>query len=387
MTLERAYRRLLACYPWEHRRRYEREMLGVLLDDAAPGQRHPRPREVSDLLRGAAQTRIRYAVTAFSDRRWRDAAAVLGLLAPLALLAYTARPVLFDLSLRLTAGDWYDAGRMLQWHSGPRAIAWAMVVILALAGARKMTAACAWTAAALEGVRALGDYTGLLDTLGAAEGHGSFFSRHGYFSVHALWPVILAMVAAAALTLTSGRVGARPIGRGRVVLLCGAALLGAGAPTIDFVAYGNFALLGGSGQGPHTVWIFTRSVNYVEALSLLAGLALGLCVVFSTPAPLRRRVLALLAPVAATLLLTRVGFTDVGLLTGPLGAPGGFLPTQWLALALTPPLTLVLAVTLVHRREMTLRLLALGRAADRRANAVPPVTRRRADSPRDRHTL
>ena len=41
--LELRYRRLLALLPWEHRRRYEDEMLGVLLDGAKEGQRRPRP--------------------------------------------------------------------------------------------------------------------------------------------------------------------------------------------------------------------------------------------------------------------------------------------------------------------------------------------------------
>ena len=39
--LERRYRRLLACYPVEHRRVYGEEMIGVLLASTPNGQRQP----------------------------------------------------------------------------------------------------------------------------------------------------------------------------------------------------------------------------------------------------------------------------------------------------------------------------------------------------------
>lgn len=353
MTLERAYRRLLACYPWEHRRQYEQEMLGVLLDDAAPGQRRPRMREVVDLLLGALRTRIRYAITDVTDRRWHDAVAVLSLLAPLAMIAYTTRPLLLVVGGWLVTGYWEDVGLLLQWHSAPRAAAWGVVLAVALLN-RWIAAAFAWAAVALEAVRAFDDYLG--DSWGYV----------GY-SVHDLWPLALALLAATALTVGSARAGAALLGRRRCVLLGGAALLGTTAPTLGLLAYHTPWLPGGD---LHAVWIFSHAATYPEALMLVTGLAAGLGALLSTPAPLRRRVVALLAPVAATLALTRIGFTQWEFLARPFdGTPAGLRPVQWVALALTPPLTLAVAVTVVRRREQTLRLLALGRAADRTSPA------------------
>lgn len=364
MTLERGYRRLLACFPWEHRRRYEQEMLGVLLDDANPGQRRPSAREVLDLLQGAARARVRYAVTDYTDQRWREAVAVLSLLAPLAMLAYTARPVLLDLGVRLI-GPWETSGSLL-WHSGPRAAAWTVVVSLAFAGYRAAAAATAWLGAGLEGVRTLAGYpAGFL--------YPDHFSAPGYLPLQDLWAPLLALVAAAALTAAPGRLGRARLGRRRTALLAGATLLGSVAPTIGFLAFAPFGPWHHTGSGAYSVWIFGRAVTEVEALLLGLSLVLGLCTVLSLPAPVRRRVLALLAPLAAVLSLTRVGFTQGGYPAGALGGtPIGALPPGLLALALVPPLTLAIAVVLVRRREQTLRLLALGRAADRQLPAGTP---------------
>ncbi len=52
-ALERRYRRLLALYPAPFRREHEQEMLSVLMASAAEGQRRPRPRESTDLVRNA----------------------------------------------------------------------------------------------------------------------------------------------------------------------------------------------------------------------------------------------------------------------------------------------------------------------------------------------
>lgn len=57
--LEARYRRLLACYPRDHRARHQEEMLGVLLAAARPGRRHPDLAELADLLRGALRMHAR----------------------------------------------------------------------------------------------------------------------------------------------------------------------------------------------------------------------------------------------------------------------------------------------------------------------------------------
>jgi hypothetical protein len=56
--LERAYRRLVACYPRSFRRESTEEVIAVLLATAREGQRRPSIAEAADLLRGAARMRL-----------------------------------------------------------------------------------------------------------------------------------------------------------------------------------------------------------------------------------------------------------------------------------------------------------------------------------------
>ncbi|MEU1391619.1 MULTISPECIES: hypothetical protein [unclassified Nonomuraea] len=86
--LERRYRRLLRWYPREHRERHEEEMLNVLMATARPGQRHPEPRDVLDLVKGGAAIRVRWAFGPESMTRWRDAVRVVAVVGPVVLLTY-----------------------------------------------------------------------------------------------------------------------------------------------------------------------------------------------------------------------------------------------------------------------------------------------------------
>jgi hypothetical protein len=56
--LERAYRRLVACYPRSFRRENEEEIITVLLATAPDGQRRPGLAEAADLIRGAMRMRM-----------------------------------------------------------------------------------------------------------------------------------------------------------------------------------------------------------------------------------------------------------------------------------------------------------------------------------------
>ena len=56
--LERAYRRLVACYPRAFRRESTEELIAVLLATAREDQRRPSVAEAADLLRGAARMRL-----------------------------------------------------------------------------------------------------------------------------------------------------------------------------------------------------------------------------------------------------------------------------------------------------------------------------------------
>jgi len=56
-ALERRYRRLLLAYPAEYRRERGDELVGILLDDAAPGRTRPEWREAADLVLGGLRRR------------------------------------------------------------------------------------------------------------------------------------------------------------------------------------------------------------------------------------------------------------------------------------------------------------------------------------------
>jgi hypothetical protein len=58
-SLERGYRRLLACYPKSFRRENEEEILAVLLACAQDGQARPSLEAALDLLKGAVRMRLR----------------------------------------------------------------------------------------------------------------------------------------------------------------------------------------------------------------------------------------------------------------------------------------------------------------------------------------
>jgi hypothetical protein len=107
--LERRYRRLLACYPADHRRAHGQEMLDVLMTGARAGQRSPGLAESADLIRGAVRVRIRPGASA--DPGWREALALLSVILPLVMVVdtvaavalYQSENVLFD-PLALAAG-------------------------------------------------------------------------------------------------------------------------------------------------------------------------------------------------------------------------------------------------------------------------------------------
>ncbi|WP_329080957.1 MULTISPECIES: hypothetical protein [unclassified Streptosporangium] len=94
-SLEARYRRLLACYPYDHRTRHEEDMIGVLLAGSRPGQTRPHLVDMADLLAGAVRMHYRRAFGTVSAPAWRDAVAVGMALWPVLILTDTlARQVL-----------------------------------------------------------------------------------------------------------------------------------------------------------------------------------------------------------------------------------------------------------------------------------------------------
>ncbi|MEU9828815.1 hypothetical protein [Micromonospora chersina] len=327
MTLEQVYRRLLICYPREHRLRYEEEMLGVLLDDAAPNQRMPSTSEVLDLLGGAVRAHLRQVGARLSADAWRAAAAFLGLLAPLLLCAHSARLPVLHLTL-LAAGypqGLGEAGSRLPWILS---VAWLAVAVLVACGQRRVAVALAVTGAALQAVEA---------TDGYVQG----------FTVFDLWPAVLAVMGAVALAVPVSRAGPAVLAGWRVGLLSVAAVVTAAAPSMaTLVPDDRWAPLRGT-------LLFTVGVGRVEALLLCAGYGTFAVVVLSTPSVVRRRLLALIVPVAITMMLTRAEFATATVFRHSTseGAAGPLSFPQWLSLALVPPLSFAVATAVVHRRE------------------------------------
>jgi hypothetical protein len=88
-VLEARYRRLLAMYPAEHRRKHQDEMLGVLMTGARAGQHRPGLADTANLAWGALLIRLRPARPGTAWPFWRDALAVVSVLLPLMVLAYS----------------------------------------------------------------------------------------------------------------------------------------------------------------------------------------------------------------------------------------------------------------------------------------------------------
>jgi hypothetical protein len=143
-ALEDRYRRLLRWYPADHRRAHEDEMLGVLLAAAEPGQTRPAVRDAFDLARGGLWVRLRRAPQA----GWRDAAALLGVLAPLVLLTGSMRYALQAVVLfpQIRAAAAHGVSWTSMYYSAPAQLLWVVVAAAALCGARRTTTATALVA-------------------------------------------------------------------------------------------------------------------------------------------------------------------------------------------------------------------------------------------------
>ncbi|GAA3769897.1 hypothetical protein GCM10022225_65900 [Plantactinospora mayteni] len=105
--------------------------------------------------------------------------------------------------------------------------------------------------------------------------------------------------------------------------------------------------------------------QWAVSLLLPVGVLVVAVAVWGVPATVRRRLLVLLAPVAAVLLTVRLGLAGWEYSNQHMGHPVYLAPVQWVLLALVPLVALALGFVGLRRREQTLRLVALGRNADR----------------------
>jgi hypothetical protein len=81
-TLERRYRRLLACYPAAYRTEYGEEMIGVLLASTPADQDRPTKAAAFDLIGGGLRAWFRLLRTGDGDSPWRNTLAVYSVIAP-----------------------------------------------------------------------------------------------------------------------------------------------------------------------------------------------------------------------------------------------------------------------------------------------------------------
>ncbi|MGW4461753.1 hypothetical protein [Micromonospora sp. NPDC004704] len=358
--LESRYRRLLAVYPWEHRRRYEDEMLGVLLDDARPGQRHPRIGDVANLVVAGLRARLGWTAHGLTDRAWSDAAAVTGLLAALTLLTMNGHALISDLPPAMGPQFYQFAGDGIGAIDWLPVGTWAAVSVALLAGLRWPAIVLVWAALLTEVTLVPSQYD--TDPVPA---------------VSALWQLPLALVAAVAVTVRAPRRRALVVLGTRRLLTIVLALA-----TIDAVFLINRLASDGVGANGATFYVFHLHDNKVPRPDLelasgssaqllfyeafLAAAVLALLVALTTmDGPVRRRIAVLLAPVVALVVLVEQTLDGWAVSNMNMGRPIYLAPAQWVVLATVPVLTLLIALLLLRRREHTLRMVALGRTTDR----------------------
>lgn len=252
--LERRYRRLLLAYPADHRREHGEEMLGVLLDDAAPGSTRPDLRATADLLRGAARIRVARA----DARGWGDGLAVVSLVTT--ALACLWAPAMLAIAIY---------GNPLPLTTVVPFLIWPVVLVVGLSGMRRTAA--------------------LLSCAGALAWTVSGFAFD--FEVGGGWEALGLTAALTAVSSPGIRRGAQTVGIGRsLLLLTGAGLL-SGLFLAQAYVYGpahDGPLPGRNFPGPLPAWVTVTAGLLLVAVAILR---------VGTPAA-RRSTFVLAAPLA-----------------------------------------------------------------------------------------
>jgi hypothetical protein len=333
-TLESRYRSLLRVYPAAHRRAYGREMLGVLMQDARPGQRFPSPPEIADLLRAGLAARFRSVPRRLRGAGWRDAAAVAGLIAAVTMMAIPARSVIGGLLLQHRYGDpmlrfGIEGGLILDVAA--RTVAWLVVVIAVVAGARR-------TAVALAAVAAVVEVAAVVVWIPEQ-------------SFRPFWmSTVLATAGLTTLLLATAR-------RGRPV----AAVLGRRG-----VATAVLSVLLAVVVARITGWLRPGMPQDESSPQLLLTALAGvlLIVALRTPAPnVRHRILVLLAPVLAAP-LAQSALADMTGLQFERTVTPGLVAAQVVGMIVLPVAALAVAVTALHLAEQYRLAVAVVRRED-----------------------
>ncbi|GAA4578305.1 hypothetical protein GCM10023176_53940 [Micromonospora coerulea] len=326
-------------------------MLAVLLADARPGQRRPRVADTANLIGAGLRARLRVSARGFTEPAWADASAVTGVLVALVLFALAGNTLLDQLvpDPSLPPPPRPVGPDLVDWL---RVAGWAGVTVSALVGLRWIAAGLAWAGVAGWAVLVA---PGVVD--------------QPTYVVDTLPQLALAVVAAAALTVPAPRRRAVPVlGARRLVVLVLAALAVVSILEINRLARPAFTASSNTGYTVYVLYDLEARTELAMWL-YLAGLAVaGLAVLVSLAglAPeIRRRVAVMLAPVAALALVIDTALAGWAVSIVHMGHAIPLVPAQWAMLVLVPVVTFLAGVLLVRRREETLRMVALGRDADR----------------------
>jgi hypothetical protein len=350
--LEAGYRRLLTAFPVRHRRMYGEEMLGVLLADAGPDQRRPGLRDTADLLRSALVVRLRGTTGALADESWRRAAYIVQVFGVVFLFAIAVRRCLLWGAHELIGGPYQQ---QLPLMDLARLSFWALVMAATLLRVRRPAAVLAVLAAGAEIVRAAGWYA---DSPSAV--------------LRNCWLLMAAVVVAgAAVRMACGRWEPLPPRIWAAPVVGALLVAGSVAQTVQGMWWMSSTEPRVPRLGDWMMGIGTPM--YVVAAVLAVPVAVRLA------APVRRRVVVFAVPVVTTALLVVNGFAGFMYSSQSRPNPVMLVPAQWVILVGVPLLAFGLAVVLLHRAERWMRLIELGRQADRQLAERQSADRRVVD--------
>jgi hypothetical protein len=328
--LEVRYRRLMMAYPLRHRREYGEEMVGVLLAGAEPGQRRPSVRDRADILVNALAVRLRGWVGDLGDLAWRRAASAVRLVGALFLLVVGLRRLLPGLTV-------YSGVEVLEVA---RPTVWAVVFTLALVGLRRVVAGVAVTGAVVEIVHV-----------------AQWYDYSPSQVLRSSWLVTLALlVAVSSAWLAGGERVAAPRG----LRWFGAALA---------VAVAGSAVDQYQGMGMFSGFTYAVTLNghfmfrFAAPLYLTAA-ALAVWAWWRQGGLVRRRIMALTAPVVGIAAMVTYGFAGFMYSSQQFPSPVLLRPVQWAILLATPVVAFALAVVCLNRWERVGTLVKLGLQAE-----------------------
>jgi len=330
--LERRYRRLMTAYPRRHRQEYEEEMVAVLLAAAGPDKRRPDLRDRTDLLVNALAVRLRGWGGAFGDDAWRRAASVVQFVGALFLLGVGLRRLPVRLTPFLNGGaDAIDVARP---------VVWAIVVVLALAGVRRTAAGVAAAGAVIEVIHV-----------------ARWYDYSPSQVLQSSWLVTVALVVAVTSVWIAG--AARAVAP-RGLWWFGAALAAAVGGRLADDYRGGFPGLAFA----YATWHGRFPQSRVGLLCYLVAAVLIGWAWWRQGGPVRRRILALTAPVAGIAAMVAYGFAGFMYSSQRFPKPVLLLPVQWVVLVATPPVAFAVAAVLLNRWERLSALVTLGRQSE-----------------------